>query len=238
MLITVEPQVLRIGDLDVTVEVSTRRRTLQLTVERDASISAQIPPATDEATLTRFITAKRPWLYARLRERAETGLPRPLREFVAGEGFLYLGRSYRLLIVDAADQPVRLWRGRIELRHDCLSHARNHLIRWYCSTGQSWLTKRVAPWAQRMEVQLTELRLRSLGYRWGSCSASGAVNIHWATMQLPPDLVDYVLVHELAHIHHHDHGHEFWRTVERAMPDAPDRRTRLRLAGPGLWLPE
>ena len=86
-------------------------------------------------------------------------------------------------------------------------------------------------------VDVTALRVMPLGYRWGSCSTDGKVNIHWATMQLPPDLIDYVLVHELAHTRHPDHGAGFWGTVERAMPDSPARRMRLRLAGPGLWLP-
>lgn len=82
-----EPQVMRIGDLDVHVTVSDRRRTVRLTIERDATVTAVIPPATDEAKLAKAINAKRPWLYAKLRERAETGTPRPPREFVSGEGF-------------------------------------------------------------------------------------------------------------------------------------------------------
>jgi hypothetical protein len=55
--------------------------------------------------------------------------------------------------------------------------------------------------------------------------------------QLPPELVDYVLVHELAHRHYPDHGQDFWQTVGRALPDCQSRRARLRREGPGLWLP-
>ena len=232
----VETQVMHVGDLEVTVKVSGRRRTVDLTVERDATITAVVPPDTDEAWLARAITAKRPWLFAKLRERAETGLPRP-REYVTGEGFPYLGRSYRLLLVDDGPAAVRLWRGRLELRRDCVNGAAAHLVRWYRTAGKPWLDKRAAPWAQRMTTEVATLRVRPLGYRWGSCSADGTVNVHWATMQLPPDLIDYVLVHELAHVHHHDHGPSFWRTVERAMPDASIRRVRLRRVGASLWLP-
>jgi predicted metal-dependent hydrolase len=233
-----KPQVMRIGDLDVYVTVSARRRTVRLTVERDATVTAVIPPATDEAKLARAITAKRPWLYAKLRERAETGTPWPPREFVSGEGFPYLGRSYRLLVVDEATRPaIRLYRGRLELRRDCVGDARHHLVHWYRHVGQPWLGKRIAPWAQRMEVEVTNLRVLPLGYRWGSCTGVGKLNIHWATMQLSPDLIDYVLVHELAHVRHPDHGPEFWRAVERPLPDFAARRIRLRLVGPTLWLP-
>jgi len=229
--------VLRVGDLDITVKVSSRRRTVQLTVERDATVTALIPPATDDGKLAAVIATKRPWLYARLRERAETGELRRPREFVSGEGFLYLGRSYRLLLVPESQSAVRLHHGRLELRRDSVDDAPRHLVRWYRHIGGLWLGKRVEPWAQRMQIEVTALRVLPLGYRWGSCTVDGKLNIHWAAMQLPPVLIDYVLVHELAHVRHTNHGPEFWRTVERAMPDYPARRDRLRLIGPELWLP-
>lgn len=230
--------ILRVGDLDVTVQVSGRRRSIRLTVERDATLTAVIPPGTGTVELTKAIKAKRQWLYGKLRERAEIGQPRSPRQYVTGEGFPYLGRSYRLLLVDETLQAVRLYRGRLELRRDAAGEAARHLARWYRQVGESWLRKRIAPWAQRMSVEVTALRVLPLGYRWGSCSPDGRVNIHWAAMQLPPDLVDYVLVHELAHLHHHDHGPEFWHIVERVMPDYEARRARLRSLGPDLWLPE
>jgi predicted metal-dependent hydrolase len=232
-----EPGLLRVGDLDVHVTVSARRQTVGLTVERDATITAVVPPALDAEKLTQVITAKAPWLHAKLRDRAETGLPRPPREYVSGEGFPYLGRSYRLLIVDQSPGPVLLKRGRLELRRDCQDEPASHLVAWYRKAGEQWLRKRVAPWAQRMSTEVTRLRVLPLGYRWGSCTADGGVNVHWATMQLPPDLIDYVLVHELAHIRDPDHGADFWRSVDRAMPGWEARRARLKLAGPDLWIP-
>lgn len=228
---------MRVGDLDVHVTVSSGRRTVRLTVERDATVTAVIPPETDEDTLAKAITARRPWLYAKLRERAEIGTPRPPREFVSGEGFPYLGRSYRLLLVGEAAHPVRLYRGRLELHRDYADDGTRHLVRWYRQTGEPWLRKRIVPWAKRMEVDVAGLRVSPLGYRWGSCTVDGKLNMHWATMQLTPDLVDYVLVHELAHVRNPRHDAAFWRAVERPLPDFAARRTRLRLAGSDLWLP-
>lgn len=244
---------MRVGELDVHVTVSERRRTVGLTVERDATVTAVVPPETDEAKLAAAITAKSPWIYTKLRERAETGPWHPPRKFVPGEGFLYLGRSYRLKLVDGSDSgdsgggdsgaasaPVRLHQGRLELRRDLAGddrEATRHLVRWYRRTGESWLRKRIAPWAERMRVDLAELRVLPLGYRWGSCTSTGTINIHWATMQVSPVLIDYVLVHELAHVRHPDHGPGFWHAVELPLPDYAGRRDRLRHAGPSLWLP-
>jgi predicted metal-dependent hydrolase len=231
------PEVVRVGDLDVHVLVSRRRRTVRLTVERDAAITATVPPGTAKAELVKVINSRRRWLYGKLAERQSLGEGRPPRQYVSGEGFPYLGRSHRLLIVDAAPVPVRLLRGRLELSRDALGDASRHLVGWYTRRGESWLPGRIRPWAARMDVTVDELRVLPLGYRWGSCTARGRVNIHWAAMQLPPDLVDYVLVHELAHLHVPDHGQWFWRRVERAMPDCFSRRDRLRSLGPELWLP-
>jgi predicted metal-dependent hydrolase len=237
-IVTIPGEVVHVGDLDVNVQVSQHRKSIRLTVERDASLTAVIPPGTDTETLVKAVRAKRQWLYGKLREHAETGQAGPPRQYVTGEGFPYLGRSYRLLFVDDAPQPVRLIRGRLELRRDSVADAPGHLVRWYRKAGDPWLRKRITPWALRMTAEVTALRVLPLGYRWGSCTPDGKVNIHWATMQLPPELVDYVLVHELAHRHHADHGQDFWRTVERALPDYQARRDRLRRAGPSLWLPD
>lgn len=235
MLVTVSeiPGVLRVGDLEVAVSVSDRRRSVRLTVERDASITAVVPRQLSKSELTKVVEAKRPWLYGKLAQKRELGDTPPAKEFVTGEGFRYLGRSYRLRLVDAGE--VRLVRGRLELPR---GGSAKELVGWYRRVGHPWLSKRIRPWATRLGVEVNGLRVRPLGYRWGSCSRDGQVNIHWATMQLPPSLIDYVLVHELAHIQRPDHGAEFWNAVERALPGHEDYRERLRHAGNELWLPE
>jgi predicted metal-dependent hydrolase len=236
MLMTVSdfPGLLHVGGLDVAVSVSPRRRSVRLTVERDASVTAVVPPSTSRAELVTLVEAKRSWLYGKLAQRRELGEAPPARAYVSGEGFLYLGRSYRLRIV-APGVQVRLIRGRLELGE---GGGARELVRWYRRVGEPWLKRRIEPWASRMGADITGLRVMPLGYRWGSCSSSGLLNIHWATMQLPPTLIDYVLVHELAHLRRPDHGPEFWRLVERAMPGYEDRRQRLRRLGPDLWHPE
>ncbi|WP_433496834.1 M48 family metallopeptidase [Sphaerimonospora sp. CA-214678] len=235
MLVTVSdfPGVLRVGDLEIAVTVSDRRKSVRLTVERDASVTAVVPPQVSRVELAQMVEAKRAWLYGKIAEKRDLGEPAPDKELVSGEGFLYLGRSYRLRVVDSG--KVRLIHGRLELAR---GDGAKDLVDWYRRVGQPWLTRRIQPWVTRMGVELTGLRVRPLGYRWGSCSRDGQVNIHWATMQLPPSLIDYVLVHELAHLRRADHSAEFWQIVKRALPGHQDYRERLRRTGNDLWLPE
>jgi hypothetical protein len=221
--------------IDVVVRA---RSSVRLTVERDARVSALVPPGTPLATFEEVVRSKRRWLFGKLHERRVDLAARPEKQLISGEGFHYLGRSYRLQLVDEAPAPVRLINGRLQLLRSKLGNGEQHLIRWYAARGQAWLPRRAQPWAERMRAPFSTLRVRQLGYRWGSCSPDGSVNIHWATMQLSVDVVDYVLVHELAHLHQHDHSPAFWRTVERAMPDFVRHRDRLRVDGAGLWIPE
>ncbi|WP_285701496.1 SprT family zinc-dependent metalloprotease [Actinomadura sp. NBRC 104412] len=233
------PTTIQIGDLDVRVRVSDRRRHVRLTVERDAAVTATVPPGIDQAELVKIVKSRRRWLYRKLAERRSVGEGRPAREYVSGEGFPYLGRSYRLLVIDEAPVPVRLLRGRLEILRSAVDDdPAAALIGWYTRRGRAWLPARLRPWAERMQAPISDLRVMPLGYRWGSCSQDGRLNLHWATMQLPPDLIDYVLAHEVAHLHERDHGERFWSRVERAMPDAAARRIRLKHLGPHLWLPE
>jgi hypothetical protein len=212
-------ETLTVNDLTFHVVRSSRRKTAEISVERDGQLVVRAPSATPADALQRYAHKKRAWVYEKLATRALlVGTP-PKREFVAGEGFPYLGRSYRLLLVDEQDAPLKLHEGRFRLRRRDAHRGREVLIAWYIDHARPWLEHRVAGWSERMGAARQAVHVRDLGYRWGSCGVSG-LNFHWATITLPPAVVDYVIVHELAHLEHPDHGDPFWSAVERAMPNA------------------
>lgn len=80
-----------------------------------------------------------------------------------------------------------------------------------------------------------DVAVRDLGYRWGSTKGSSYINIHWATLQLAPNLIDYVIVHELAHLRELNHTGRYWSEVERVMADYDRRRDELATAGMKIW---
>jgi predicted metal-dependent hydrolase len=83
---------------------------------------------------------------------------------------------------------------------------------------------------------VTAFEVAELGYRWGAAEPSGRIRINWATMQLRPTLVDYVLAHELAHLKEPHHGPAFWNLLGRVQPDYVERRTELARAGVSVWI--
>jgi hypothetical protein len=216
---------LQIDDLELEVRRSSRRKTLQVTVDRAGELVLAAPCGVEEAKMREFVRAKRFWIYKKLAEKEQLQRPIPRKEYVNGEGFLYLGRSYRLKLVESQDEPLKLVNGRFCLRRDEANYGREQFFRWYASRGSDWLTAKVRQYRSRMEVDPAGVKVQDLGYRWGSCGKGHWLYFHWKTMLLPRTIAEYVVVHELVHLHEAHHTPEFWRRLERAMPDY-DRRRR------------
>jgi predicted metal-dependent hydrolase len=232
------PSRIAVAGLDFEVQYSGARRSIGITVDRDGSLIVNAPDGCDEADLAAFAHEKRMWVYKKLAEKDLLLSHRPEKQFVTGEGFAYLGRSHRLLLTTGRAGEVKLERGRLVMpRHLAASGAGSRtMIDWYRRRALAWLTRRIKPWALRMGTTPGSVDVRDLGYRWGSLSKNDRVNFHWATIQLPPRLIDYIIVHELAHIREPNHTPSFWAQVERAMPAFERGKTDLARVGSGLWL--
>lgn len=220
-----------VNDLCFELRRSARRRTLEISVGRAGELVLSSPPDIGEARLRAFVQRKRMWVYQQIARKDALTRPLPRKVFTDGEGFLYLGRSYRLRLVPdgAADAPIKMQQGRMVMPRGLAGDGRPHLLRWYISRAQPWLRRRAEDYAARMEVSPAGVRVQDLGYRWGSCGKGGWLYFHWKTILLPARIAEYVVVHEMAHLHAPHHTPEFWRRVERAMPDFEQRK---------IWLAE
>ena len=216
-----------VDDLRLAVQRSARRRTMQITVERDGTLVLSAPPEVDEQRLRDFVQAKRFWIYTKLAEKDRLLHPVRPKAFVGGEGFQYLGRSHRLKLVATQEAPLKLVAGRFCLQTDAVAEGRQHFIRWYSERAKPWLEQRVAAYASRMEVAPAGVKVQDLGYRWGSCGKGDWLYFHWKTILLPARIAEYVVVHEMAHLHEPHHTPAFWTRVERAMPDFLQRKAWL-----------
>lgn len=217
-----------IDDLTFTLRRSDRRKTLGITIERDGELIITAPADAPLEDIQRVARDKGLWIYRKLAEREFLVGPTRAKEYVPGETFHYLGRSYRLRLVDSQNErpPLQLQHGWFELRRDQQERGERHFIDWYVQHGQPWLTRRVALHAPRIGVEPGPVRVQDLGFRWGSCG-SAALNFHWRTLQLPPRIIDYVVVHELVHVIEPRHDRNFWGRVERAMADFEARKSWL-----------
>lgn len=229
--------VLHLDDLRVPVETGGASRKAKLTIEADGSLRLRAAEDVAMDELRRFLASKRDWVYRKLAEKEVLQHEAVTKELVDGEGFLYLGRSHRLKVEDA-DRTVHLERGRLVIPRSLAEAAdagEASLIAWYQRCGEVWLRPRVRSWAERLRVEPGTIEVADLGHKWGSATAGRRVRIHWATLQLSPSLVDYVLAHELAHLREAHHGPDFWQLLARAMPDYDERKQELAKRGASLW---
>lgn len=216
-----------VGDLEFQVRRSERRRTLEITVERDGRLLLSAPVGCDQARLERFVQSKRRWVYEKLAAREALKPALPARRFVSGEGLPYLGRTFRLLLVPEQEVPVKLAAGRFRMCRTDAAKGREHLVGWYTAHARPWLETRVERYAGRIDVKPTGVVVQELGYRWGSCGKGGRLYFHWRSILLPPRIADYVVVHELVHLREPHHSPGFWRAVERVLPDFALRKQWL-----------
>lgn len=177
--------------------------------------------------------------YKNLAEWRDLNATRVLREYRNGEGFLYLGRSYRLSLVADQEEPLLLKNGRFCLRRDLVNRgemaaAKAAFRDYYIAQGRDRISRRVGYYAPKVGVTPRVVDVRELGHRWASCSPRGNVAFHWKCMMAPQTIVDYIVVHQLCHFHHLDHTDAFWNEVDKVMPAYGERREWLRTYGAGL----
>jgi predicted metal-dependent hydrolase len=229
-------EVLRVGGLDFLVRRSERRKTIGITIERDGSLVVVLPAGCEVAEAESAIHRKLTWVHTKLATKDDLRVsPRP-KEYVTGEGHYYIGRSYRLQLTDPTETeklhpPLRLDHGRFVLRRDERERAAEHFERWYIEHGLPHIQRKVILFSERFGAAPTSVVVRDLGFRWGQCSANGELAFHWRTVLLPLPIVEYVVVHELAHLFVGHHSMEYWALVERVMPDFERRRQRLAVDG-------
>jgi len=224
--------------IEYTVKRSRRRKkTVQITVD-GGGVQVASPVSTPEDELQRIVRKRAAWI---LRQgNAETLTAAPKR-FVSGETLPYLGRNVRMSVeqADVRLASVRFdhWRFRFTIPdgwsdEERYAGARRAVVGWYRKRAAARLPMSVARWWPRLGTgERPRVLIRDQRMRWGSCAPDGTLRFNWRTMMLEPALIEYIVVHELAHLSIKNHSPDYWALVVNAMPDAQRRRGRLREAG-------
>lgn len=164
-------------------------------------------------------------------------------EYVGGDAFAYLGKNYRLKVTRGEPEGVKLKGGRFllavppKLQGDAQSaYVKDQLARWYRKHALQRLQQKAARYAPLLQVAPNSINVKYFKARWGSCSVHGDITFKWRIIMAPHRIVDYVVVHELAHLIHHDHPPRFWKAVEAVFPDYRECRAWLKVNWAGLTL--
>ncbi len=224
---------LQVNDIEFDVVRSGRRKTVGIYVERDGRVAVQAPLAATDDQLSLIVLKKASWIYKNLALWQELNANTPKREFVSGETFYVDGKACLLDVRDNSPVPLNIEGNRLVLRRDAVPKASKHLQALYRKVGYERLPLLVERYASKMGVAFGKLKIWELKNRWASCSKAGNLNFHWRVLALPLDIQEYLVVHELAHLKHPNHGSEFWDLVAKTLPSWKNSVEWLKVNGVG-----
>lgn len=208
--------------------IRSRRRTIALSVSADASLIVRAPMAVSTRYIKDLVFEKRAWIIAKKKQALARGALTPKKEFVNGEEFLYMGERYAL----------KIEKRRAIALEDHLCFPEKHLLRarlkmaaWYKQKALETMTERAEMYSAMTGWRFTSLSITSARKRWGSCGPRGELHFSWRLIMAPRHIIDYVVVHELAHIPERDHSPRFWNKVGMILPDYKARKQWLKEHG-------
>ena len=216
-------------DMTYTIKRSPKRKKLAVTVERDRSVVVHVPESTPEETIRKVVESKRQWIYEKVKhaQKYEERPHPPGKELVNGESTLYLGREYQIEVISTASMEIR-FEQRFLIPASQAGKRRRVLRSWYIDRAKERILPKVKSIAATLGVDFVSARIVDNRFRWGSCTVKNNVNLNWRLIKAPMFVIDYVIVHELAHLIEANHTPCFWNIVRTHAPTAEKARIWLR----------
>lgn len=211
------------GDDTVKIEIdriirSKRRKTIALQITDEAKLVVRAPFNVSDETIRKVIIKHKKWIENKL-NLLKSRDPKPSKkEFANGEGFLYLGRNYKLRIVETQSEPLIFENG-FYLHKRYLPKAREIFIGWYKEKAYEKIKERVEFYAEKGGFKYNKINITNAQKRWGSCSQNNNLNFSWRLIMAPLSVIDYVVVHELVHTQEKNHNRMFSTKVRTILPD-------------------
>jgi len=210
--------------------IRSKRKTISLQITDKATLIIKAPYEVSEQTIKDIIAKHAKWIN---KKREEILLRDPKfikKEFVNGEGLLYLGKHYKLTIVDKQAEPL-VFKNGFFLSKAYLPIAREVFVNWYRERAYEKISERVEWYAKKRGFKYNKINITNAQKRWGSCSAKGNLNFSWSLIMAPLCVIDYVVVHELVHLEEMNHSKSFWNKVKMLMPNYEKYKNWLKKNG-------
>ena len=204
-----------------------RRKTLGIYI-KGASVEVRAPLRMPAREIKAFVVSKADWIEKHLMAQRERERLRGEFKLREGTPLLYRGAEYPLRLAPARQAGFNgeFFYAPRDLEQFSLREA---LTDVYKRLARNYLKQRTAEIAHELALAPSAVKVNSAKTRWGSCSGKNSVNLSWRLIMAGDDCIDYVIVHELAHIAEHNHSRRFWSIVESALPGYKRQRSKLKL---------
>lgn len=196
------------------------RKSLGITVTPEMEVLVKAPVDTSIENVKERIRKKAPWIIKQQSFFLSFQPKTPQRKYVSGETHLYLGRQYRLQIKIGKEESVRLKGKFIVVTATEKSRTKDLLSGWYLEHARLKFHSVAAPLIDKFKkhkVEPSSIVLRAMPTRWGSCTPKGKIILNPELIKAPKGCIEYVIIHELCHLVHHDHTQKFLELQTREM---------------------
>jgi len=210
-----------------------QRKTLEISVEPDTSISVVAPLGTPASAIREKIKKRSRWIIRQQTYFTDFLPLMPKKEYVSGESFRYLGRQYRLKVIETNETSIKIIDKRLAVEvndKNDIAQIKKLVENWYLMQAKHYFLKcldRLWPLFSENTQPLPTLIVRKMPKRWGSYTSSGKILLSVELIQAPSHCIDYVVVHELCHTFYRDHSPTFFALLEKIMPDWKTRKKKL-----------
>lgn len=210
------------------------RKVMEISVRPDGRVVVKAPLGTNKDLIERCIHKRAYWINRQLRHFEQFEPRTPKRRFIGGESHLYLGRKYRLKIRRSETKKVSLTHGYFHIASPDTApeQVAKLLNEWYRRKAEICFSRALEKcWHShrfpKKGVEKPTLKIRTMKTRWGSLSKRGGVTLNLELVKAPVECIEYVVVHELCHLFHPNHGKAFHNLLEKCLPDWQKRKHKL-----------
>ena len=207
--------------------IRSNRKTLSVSVDCFSRITVRAPLYCEKERIFSFLEEKEAWILRQIQKMQGAGMRLP-PENLDGYTFLLLGENYEIRLTDTRYIRLNVEESALYLPE---KNARKRLVLWLKENAKRIFTQASLETAKRMGVTVQSVEISSARTRWGSCSRDNRIRYSFRLLYTPKEMVEYVIVHELAHVKHKNHSPAFWREVEKYVPDYKARRKWLKEHG-------
>ena len=216
--------------MEVTI-IRKRVKNLNLRVKPNLEVILSAPINLERKYIDNFLDSKQSWIDRQLNFFRECSTQNIEKEFVSGENFRYLGKNYRLKVIEDIKDEVELQNDFLMLyisNKSDIELKRRVIKEWYQNRAKEVFQKLIEKYQPIVKKKINRITLKEMKTRWGSCnSQKGYINLNLHLIHQPTRCIEYVVAHELAHLVHPNHSKEFYNYLSYLLPDWRELRERL-----------
>jgi predicted metal-dependent hydrolase len=209
--------------------IRTSRKTIALIVQRDGTLVVRAPTHMPEYHIRDFVEKHEGWIVKTRGSLRSSSIPE--KKYVEGETFFYLGKSFPLRIFPSHKKALTFNGEYFQMNSSSFNDAEKNFKKWYKIQARRFLEENVRLLALQFGFTYNNIRISSARTRWGSCSSKNTLSFTYRLIMAPPEVIRYVVIHELVHTKIKNHSKSFWGAVGKILPDYKKYRTWLKKYG-------